>query len=296
MKIIMSGSSGFIGTAALSKLTADGHQIIRLVRSVDSRKTASIVWNPTEGVLETDQLEGANVIIHLAGESVAGRWTVAKKERILQSRVHGTRLLSESIAWLADRPKVFLSASAVGFYGNRGDEVLTEDSQLGSGYLADVCREWESATTAARNAGIRVVHLRFGMVLDTRGGALPKMLTPFKLGLGGVIGTGRQYISWITLNDAVRALQFAMETPVLQGPINVVSPNPVNNREFTKSLGRALKRPTLFPMPAFAARLAFGQMADEVLLAGARVQPQRLLTAGFQFQQPDLTAAFQSIF
>jgi uncharacterized protein (TIGR01777 family) len=296
MNVIISGSSGFIGSAVTAELTHAGHRVGRLIRDANAHQPGTILWNPATGNLDSNELEGADVLIHFAGESVAGgRWTVAKKKRIRESRVQGTRLLSQAIARLTPGPQVFIVASAVGYYGDRGDEQLTEDSSLGSGYLADVCRAWELAASAAREAGIRVVHLRFGMVLSFHGGALPKMLLPFKLGLGGVIGSGRQYVSWITLGDAVRAVQFAMQTPALRGPVNVVAPQPVTNREFTKALGQALHRPTLFPLPAFAARLAFGQMAEEVLLAGARVQPQRLQAAGFQFQQPELAAAFQTI-
>jgi uncharacterized protein (TIGR01777 family) len=234
--------------------------------------------------------------VHLAGESIAtGRWTSTKKDRILSSRVNSTHALAGALTRLKRPPRVLVCASAIGYYGSRGDETLTETSAAGQGFLARVCRAWEAAADTARQHGIRVVHLRFGMILSSQGGALKKILTPFRLGAGGIIGNGRQYWSWVTIEDVVRAISFAVERPQLVGPVNVVTPNPVTNREFTKTLGRALHRPTLFPMPAFAARLALGEMANELLLASTRVMPAALTAAGFRFQRPQLEGAFHAV-
>jgi uncharacterized protein (TIGR01777 family) len=237
-------------------------------------------------------LEGFDAVVHLAGESIAeGRWTEAKRGRIRDSRVQGTRVLADTLARLIHPPKVFLCASAVGFYGSRGDEELDEESPAGSGFLSDVCREWESACRPAVEAGIRVVNLRLGMVLSTRGGALAKMLPIFRLGLGGRLASGRQYVSWITLDDVVEAIQFVMATDSLEGPVNAVAPGAVTNREFTRVLGRVLRRPAILPAPAFALRCVLGQMAQELLLASTRALPRRLLEAGFAFRDPDLEGA-----
>jgi uncharacterized protein (TIGR01777 family) len=235
--------------------------------------------------------------VHLAGESIAtGRWTAARKARILESRAKGTRLLAEALAGLEPRPKVLVSASAIGYYGDRGDEALTEDSGSGSAFfLSNVCRQWESATEPAADAGIRVANLRFGVILSAGGGALPRLLTPFRLGVGGTLGSGKQFMSWIAVDDAVGAILHALTTKALRGPVNAVSPQPVTNREFTKALGRVLGRPTLFPMPAFAARLAFGQMADELLLCSQRVEPAKLLASDYQFRFPDLEGALRHL-
>jgi hypothetical protein len=235
-------------------------------------------------------------VVHLAGENIAsGRWTAEKKAKIRDSRVDGTRLLSDSLAGLKQLPKVLVCASAIGYYGDRGDEVLTEESTLGSGFLAGVCAEWEAAAKPAVQKGIRVVHLRFGMVASEAGGALAKLLPPFKMGLGGVLGTGRQYVSWIALDDLLGVIAHALTTEALQGPVNAVTPNPVTNKELTQTLGRILGRFTLFSMPAAAAHLAFGEMADEVLLASQRVQPTKLLATGYRFRYPDLEDAFRHL-
>jgi hypothetical protein len=233
--------------------------------------------------------------VHLAGENIAGRWTAARKARIRESRVRSTRLLAESLAGIADPPRVLVCASGVGFYGNRGDALLDEDSSAGQGYLSEVCQAWEAAAEPARQKGIRVVHLRIGVVLDTRGGALAKMLLPFKLGVGGVVGSGRQYWSWVHLADVVGAIWHAIQTGSLSGPVNVVAPAPATNREFTKTLGRVLGRPTIFPMPAFAVSLVFGEMGESVLLGSTRVAAKHLTASGYQFLYPDLEGALKNL-
>ncbi len=240
-------------------------------------------------------LEGVDAVVHLAGENIAERWTAAKKARIRDSRVKGTQLLCETLTRLSSPPKVLVSASAIGYYGDRGEETLTDDSPPGRGFLPEVCRAWEAATEPARQQGLRVVQLRLGVVLSVAGGALAKMLPPFRLGLGGVLGSGRQYMSWIALDDVVGTLQHAVVTDALQGPTNAVAPRAVTNQEFTKTLGKVLGRPTAMPLPAFAARLMFGEMADELLLASARVQPTKLLASGYQFRYPELAEALRHL-
>jgi uncharacterized protein (TIGR01777 family) len=253
-------------------------------------------WDPERGTILPTGQEEPDAVVHLAGENIAGaRWTQRQKALIRDSRVKGTRALSDLIGRRSPPPKVLVCASAVGYYGDRGDESLTEESASGSGFLPDVCREWEAACQPAAEKGIRVVNLRIGVVLSPAGGALARMLTPFKLGAGGVIGGGRQYMSWIALDDVVSAIHFALTHEILRGPVNGVAPNPVTNRSFTQTLGRALSRPILFPMPAFAARLALGEMADALLLAGARVLPARLLESGFVFRYPDLEGALRHL-
>jgi uncharacterized protein (TIGR01777 family) len=240
-------------------------------------------------------LQGVDAVVHLAGESIAQRWTPESKARILQSRTSGTRLLSESFARLTPPPRVFICASAIGYYGNRGDEVLTEQSPPGSGFLAEVCREWEAACEPAVRGGIRVVNLRTGMVLSAAGGVLPRMLFPFRVGLGGKIGSGRQYMSWIALDDLVGVIIHALTCDRLAGPVNAVAPNPVTNLEFTRTSGRVLRRPTFLAVPAWAARLAFGEMADALLLASARVTPARLAASGFVFRYAELESALRHV-
>jgi uncharacterized protein (TIGR01777 family) len=278
MKILISGSHGLIGSALVPFLKTGGHAPVRLQRghSVD--------------------LERAAAVVHLAGESIAeGRWTLEKKARIYESRVQGTRDLCEALAKLEHPPRVLVCASAIGLYGNRGDEVLTEDSSSGKGFLTDVCRDWEAATKPAADKGIRVVNLRFGMVLSSKGGALAKMLFPFRLGAGGIIGNGRQWWSWIALDDAVRAIHHAIVSDNVKDGVNAVSPQPVTNQEFTQTLGRILGRPTLLPMPGFAARLALGEMADALLLCSARVQPRKLLETRFEFRLSPLEVALRHL-
>lgn len=296
MKIIVTGASGLVGTALIPALKAKGHEVLRLVRSAPDKSAGEVGWNPEQGTIDAEGLEGIDAAIHLAGENVAeGRWTDEKKQRIRESRAKGTRLLSETLARLKQKPHTLVSASATGFYGDRGDEVLTEQSASGDDFLSEVCREWELATQPAAAAGIRVANLRFGVILTAKGGALKKMLTPFKLGVGGKLGSGEQYMSWVALEDAVGAILFVLETETLRGPVNVVSPQPVTNLEFTKTLGRALSRPTIFAVPKFAARLAFGEVADALLLSSARVEPLRLKEAGYKFQYPTLEATMHHI-
>jgi hypothetical protein len=265
-----------------------------LVRRPPARERGEIQWDPNAGRLDPESLAGVDAFVHLSGENVAVlRWTNAAKNRIRDSRVNSTHLLADAISRMRPLPRVLVVASAVGCYGNRGDELLTEDSPPGSGFLAGVCREWEAAAEPARAAGVRVVNVRIGIVLSSAGGALAKMLTPFRLGLGGVIGSGRQWMSWIALSDLVRAFEFTLNSSGLEGPVNAVSPQPVTNREFTKTLGAAVHRPTVMPIPASMLHLALGEMADETLLASTRVIPERLTAAGFAFEYPRLEDALR---
>lgn len=296
MNILVTGSSGLVGSALLPSLGKEGHSVTRLIRSAPTAGEKAIAWDPEKGQLSAPALEGFDAVLHLAGENIAsGRWTTARKARIRDSRVKGTGLLSETLAHLERPPQVLVSASGVGYYGSRGDEVLTEESSLGRGFLAEVCRDWEGAAAPAAQRGIRVAILRFGVIFSAHGGALPKMLTPFRLGVGGRIGDGRQYVSWVALDDTIGAIHHALTTETLQGPVNVVAPQPVTNAEFTKIVGRVLGRPTLFSMPAFAARLAFGEMADELLLASQRAKPVRLLDTHYPFRFPDLEGALRHL-
>src|SRR5919205_969863 len=300
MKVIVTGSTGLVGRALVKSLLAEGHEVTRLVRGeaqgFKAPGTAAVHWNPKRGEIDAGALEGHDAAVHLAGENVGeGRWDDEKKRRILESRVKGTSLLAGALAGLSAKPGVLVSASATGFYGDRGAEVLREESASGDDFLSEVCREWEKATLAASQAGIRVVHLRIGVVLSAEGGALQKMLTPFKLGLGGKVGGGEQYMSWITLEDLVGVIRRAIEDEALRGPVNTVAPQQVTNEEFTKALGRALGRPTIFAVPAFAARLAFGETADALLLASTRVEPARLKEVGYQFKHPEIEEALRSV-
>ena len=292
MKIAIAGASGLVGKALIPALESEDAQITRLVRAAP--KAGEIEWHPNQDEISPQVLEGFDVFINLAGENIAGgRWTDEQKRRIRDSRVNGTHLLSEAIAKLAKKPKVFVCASATGIYGDRGDDVLDEQSESGGGFLAGVCREWEQATEPASKAGVRVVNLRFGPILAHDGGMLAKLLTPFKMGMGGKVGSGKQFISWVALDDAVKAIERAIEDESIRGPLNVVSPNPVTNEELPKTLGHVLNRPTALAMPAFAARLAFGEMADEMLLVSQRVVPKKLSAAGYEFQYPELEAALR---
>jgi uncharacterized protein (TIGR01777 family) len=292
-KILVSGSSGLIGAALLPALQSSGYEITRLVRGAASGK-GRIGWNPARP-LAPESVSGFDAVVHLAGESIVGRWTEAKKRRIRESRVQGTRNLAEALAAAPLRPPLLVSASAIGYYGDRADETLREDSSSGDGFLPEVCREWEVAAEPAAKAGIRTVQMRFGLVLSASGGALQKMLLPFRMGVGGNMGTGRQWWSWVDIDDLVGAVQHVIKTDALQGPVNVVAPTPVRNAEFTKALASVLSRPAIFPMPAFAARLVFGQMGDELLLASQRVEPVKLTASGYVFQKPDLRAALKAI-
>ena len=292
MKVLIAGASGLIGSALIPSLKSDGAEVTRLVRSTP--KPGEIEWHPNQDTMDPARLEGFEAVINLAGENVAGgRWTEELKRKIHDSRVNGTHLLSEAMAKLAQRPRVFLCASATGFYGDRDDEVLDEHSDSGGGFLAGVCREWEQATEPALAAGVRVVNLRFGVILAREGGMIAKLLTPFKMGMGGKVGSGKQIISWVAIDDAVSAIKLALNEETFRGPVNVVAPNPVTNEVFTKTLGHVLSRPTALAMPAFAARLAFGEMADEMLLTSQHVVPKRLTDAGFQYQYPELEAALR---
>ncbi len=294
MKVLMSGSHGLVGEALINSVTNDGHEIVRLVRRAASAR--ELEWHPNQGHIDTQQLEGFDVVVHLAGEKIAsGRWTEAKKRAIRESRVKGTSVLSESLARLSQPPSLFISASAIGYYGDRGDELLTERSAPGDGFLPSVCIDWENATRPAVEKGIRTVLTRFGIILDRNEGALAKMLPPFQMGIGGKVGNGKQWMSWIALDDVVSGVKFLMREPSLHGPINFVAPNPVTNAEFTKALGRALSRPTIFPVPAFGARLAFGEMADALLLSSQKVKPAVLNDKGFTFGWPTLAPALKHL-
>lgn len=296
MKILVSGSHGLVGKALIRSLTNDGHEVVRLVRGTRSFGTLEIEWHPNQGKIDSEHLEGFDAVVHLAGESIAsGRWTDEKKRAIRDSRTNGTSLLSETLARLSRPPSVLLSASAIGYYGNRGDELLTENSAAGDDFLAGVCVEWEAATKPALEKGIRTVYTRFGVILDAKGGALARMLTPFRMGIGGKVGDGKQWMSWIALDDVVGALKFLIAEKSAHGPVNLVSPNPVTNAEFTKTLGRVLARPTIFPIPGFGVRLAFGEMADALLLSSQKVDPSVLEDKGFLFNWPTLEPALKQI-
>ncbi len=296
MNILVSGSHGLVGSALVPFLTEGGHRVTRLVRAIPRAEKGEINWDPEAGKIDAASLEGLDAVVHLSGESIAsGRWTAEKKARIRDSRTKGTRLLSESLAGLAKPPKVFVCASAVGYYGNRGAELLRETSPPGSDFVAEVCRAWEASTEPAGGKGIRLVNLRIGIVLSAAGGALAKMLPPFRMGVGGKIGDGKQYMSWIAIDDLVGIISHALRSDALAGPVNAVTPNPVTNAEFTRTLGRVLRRPTIFPMPAFAARLAFGEMADALLLASARVEPAKLLASGYGFRFQELEPALRHL-
>jgi uncharacterized protein (TIGR01777 family) len=296
MRVLVSGASGLIGSALLPYLTARGHDADRLVRVLAKTRSAGVFWDPSAGVLDATNLEGFDAVVHLAGENIAGgRWTAERKRRILESRRKGTQLLVETLSRLAQPPGVLVSASAIGLYGDRGPETVGEDSPPGKGFLPEVCVAWEEATRPASQKGIRVVTPRIGIVLSAAGGALKQMLRPFRMGLGGKIGSGNQYMSWITLDDLVRVICQSIEDHSLTGAVNAVAPNPVTNLEFTRTLGRVLSRPAILPLPAFAARLLLGEMANELLLSSTRVEPAKLLTTGFCFQHSELESALRHI-
>jgi uncharacterized protein (TIGR01777 family) len=294
LTVAVSGATGLVGSGLVELLRARGHRARRLVRR-DPRGD-DIFWNPAEERIDADALAEADAVVHLAGENISeGRWNDAKKRRIRDSRVEGTALLANALASLPRPPRTFACASAIGYYGNRGDEIMDETSPPGDGFLAETCVAWEAAAEPARAAGIRVVNMRIGVVLAGEGGALPKIATPFKLGLGGPVGDGRQYMSWIAREDLLAALEFVLTHPTLAGPVNLVAPAPVTNREFALALGRVLGRPAVLPLPAVAVRLLFGEMGDELLLSSTRVQPRRLLNAGFEFQYPALEPALRHL-
>jgi uncharacterized protein (TIGR01777 family) len=284
-----------VGRRLIPYLENQGHRVVRLVRSRDVADEKAVFWSTSEGRVYWDEPGEIDAIVHLAGESILGRWTRAKKARIRDSRVGPTHNLCTFLAEMEAPLRVLIAASATGFYGNRGEEVLGEESPSGDGYLPEVCRQWEAATEPARAAGIRVVNLRIGMVLTPEGGALAAMRTPFRLALGGKVGDGRQYMSWITRDDLVAVIRFMLESDDLDGPVNAVAPQPVTNAEFTRMLGLALHRPTPFTVPAFVVRLLFGQMGKDLLLASAKVMPDRLKEAGFAFRHSDLAAALDDL-
>ncbi len=296
MNILVSGATGLVGQALCKTLKPEGHTVRGMVRHATPFSPDAVYWDPSKGILSPADLEGLDAVVHLAGEPIAaGRWTEARKQRILDSRVNGTRLLCERLAGCKSPPSVLIAASAMGFYGSRGDEVLTEDSAVGEGFLAEVCQAWEEATKPASDAGIRVVNLRIGLVLSREGGALGKMLPAFKLGLGGTLGGGLPWMSWIHLNDLVSAIVHSLSTESLAGPVNGVSPEPVTNRTFTKTLGRVLGRPTFLPVPTPVLRMALGEMADELLLSSMRIMPERLQSSGFTFQFDNLESALRDV-
>jgi len=291
VRIALTGSSGLIGTALTAALEDAGHDLLRVVRHPPT-DAGEVEWDVDAGTIDAEALAGVEAIVHLAGENIGQRWSDDMRRKVLDSRVNGTRLIAQTAAGLASRP-VLVCASATGYYGDRGDEIVDEDSVPGTGFLAEVVEAWEAAAEPARAAGLRTVHLRQGIVLSKDGGALARMLLPFKLGTGGRVGSGRQWWSWVSLDDVVAAFLFALEQP-LEGPVNVVAPGAVTNQEFVKALGRALHRPTIFPVPATAVKAAFGQMGEEMLLAGQRVAPTRLTAAGFTFGQPDIDSGLAS--
>lgn len=294
MRVLISGASGLVGSALRSALADDGHTVARIVRGTAAG--GDVAWDTSAGTFDRKALEGFDAVIHLAGENIGGgRWTAARKDAIRRSRVDGTKSLARALASLTLPPRVLVAASAIGLYGDRGDEILTESSPPGVGFLADVCREWEAAAAPAAARGIRVVHARFGIILSPAGGALMTMLRPFRLGFGGPLGGGRQWMSWVTLGDVVGALRKVIGDETLTGPVNVTSPAPVRQRVFAKALGRALRRPAFLPTPAFAVRLAFGEMADALLLGSAHVRPARLEAAGYRFAGGEIEAALRSL-
>jgi uncharacterized protein (TIGR01777 family) len=292
-RILVSGVSGPIGAALLPSLKTSGYEVTRLVRG-PAEGDEQISWDPGK-TIAPEMVSGFDAVIHLAGESIVGRWTNTKKMKIRDSRVAGTSTLAEALAQAKDKPEVFVCSSAIGYYGNRGDEVLNEQSKPGIGFLPDVCREWEAATHAAASAGIRTVQMRTGVVLSPKGGALGKMLMPFKMGIGGRIGDGRQWMSWVDVQDMVGAIHHILKSDLLQGPVNMVAPKPVTNAEFTRTLASVLSRPAIFPAPAFAVKLAFGEMGETVLLGSQRVEPSQLVTSGYPFRFSSLKATLENI-
>lgn len=297
MRIAITGATGLVGNALTRYLAERGDTVLSVVRrAVEPPRSPEheILWNPAEGRIDAARLAGVDAIVNLAGENIAaGRWTEARKRSIRESRVSSASLIARTAAAVSPRPRVLVSASAVGYYGARDETPLAESAPAGEGFLPDVCRAWEAAVHPAGEAGIRVVILRIGMVLTPRGGALEKMLPLFRLGMGGVVGSGRQYMSWIGLTDLLRVICFAIDQNTLHGPVNAVAPQAVTNREFTQTLGRVLSRPTVLPAPAFAIRAALGEMGDALLLTGANVIPERLLAAGFEFSHPELEDALR---
>jgi uncharacterized protein len=295
-RILVSGASGLIGSALVASLKSSGAHIARLTRdgAAHLNDEDRIPWNPQQP-LSPAAVSGFDAVIHLAGESIVGRWSDEKKAKIRDSRIDGTLTLAHALAQAKEKPEVFISGSAVGYYGDRGEEVVREESSPGSGFLAEVCQEWETATHPAAEAGIRTVQLRTGVVLSAKGGALATMLLPFKFGLGGRLGDGRQWMSWIDMQDMVGAIHHILKTDLVQGPVNMVAPRPVTNLEFTSTLGRVLSRPTFFPVPAFAVALAFGEMGKSVLLGSQRAEPTKLVMSGYPFRFRELRGSLESL-
>jgi uncharacterized protein (TIGR01777 family) len=293
MRVLITGAHGLIGTALQTSFTEKGYEMLLATRR-EPQNGSEIQWDVETGFAEPERLEGLGAVVHLAGESVSGlRWTEEKKKAIRDSRILGTRSVVDAISKVADRPKVFIAASAIGFYGERGDDEMTESSAAGDTFLAEVCREWEGEARRAEDAGIRTVLLRTGIVLSKDGGALGTMLTPFKLGVGGVVGSGKQWMSWISLDDHIAAINYAIENDTLRGAVNSVAPNPVTNHDFTKVLGEVLYRPTFLPLPEFAVSMVLGEMGDALLLASTKVLPKRLEQAGFEYRYPHLKTAIE---
>lgn len=296
MRVAVTGSTGMVGSAVTQRLRKDGHDVVPFIRSGGGAGERAIRWDPTRGSIDAAGLEGIDAVIHLAGENIsAGRWTAERKAAIRDSRAKGTSLLCNALAGCSRPPKTLVSASAIGYYGDRGEEPLTEDSTPGTGFLPEVCREWEGSCAPAARKGIRVVNLRLGVVLAAGGGALGKMLPLFRAGLGGVLGSGRQYVSWVTLDDLVGIVLHALSREELRGPVNAVAPRPVTNRELTSALAGQLSRPAFLPVPAFALRLALGEMADALLLSGARVTSRRLEETGYRFLHPEIGEALRHL-
>ncbi|MBK9154155.1 MAG: TIGR01777 family protein [Chloracidobacterium sp.] len=296
MKVLITGATGLIGTALRDSFEEKGYEMLLASRS-EPKSESYVRWDSDTGFADEDlpRLEGLDAVVHLAGESISGglRWTEEKKRAIRDSRVFGTRTMIEAFAKLSDKPDVFVSGSAIGFYGDRGDEEMTESSPAGDTFLSEVSKEWEAESRRAEDMGIRTVLLRTGIVLSKDGGALAAMLTPFKLGAGGVVGSGKQWISWVSLDDVVGIINFAIENEKVRGAINAVAPNPVTNEEFTKTLGSVLSRPTILPLPEFAVNLVFGEMGDALLLDSTKVLPKRLQDAGYEFKFTELRKALE---
>ena len=292
-RILVSGVSGPIGAALLPSLRTGGWSVVRLVRGT-AAGAGQVAWDPAVAIAP-EAVSGFDAVIHLAGESIIGRWTAAKKAKIRDSRVAGTLNLASALARAEEKPKVFICGSAIGYYGNRGDEALTEESAAGRGFLAEVCREWEEATTPAMQGGIRTAHLRTGIVLSPKGGALGAMLVPFKLGLGGRTGDGRQWMSWIDVQDMAGAINHILKNDLLRGAVNMVAPKPVRNAEFAATLASVLSRPAIFPMPAFVAKALFGEMGEELLLGGQKVEAGKLFSSGYLFRCGELRASLEGL-
>jgi len=290
LRVAVTGASGLIGTQLCAFLTTGGHRVDRLVRR--EAKPGEIAWDPGRGTVDVAALEGVDAVVHLAGENIGQRWTPKVREAAMRSRVDGTRAIAEALAKLKKKPRIFVSASAVGYYGDTGDTWVDESSPAGTGYLAEICTAWESSADAAREAGIKVVHPRIGVVMSGAGGALAQMKTPFLFGAGGPVGSGKQWMPWIAMDDAVGAVHHLLYAG-LEGPVNVVAPNPLTQGEFARVLGTVLSRPSFMPLPGFAVKAVFGEMGQEVLLGGQRVAPKRLVESGFRFLRPELEAALR---